>query len=202
MYPRFMYPFLVYRSLFGPVLVLAAIVVPCWLAYRLYRLRAAGCRPSLLRELLLLAFVVYLSALAAATLTPNHGSVARARATEAVELRPDLASLTCSPPFMPTGSIERAFCVRNAGGNVVLFLPLGILIPLLWSRVRFGRGVQIAITLSLTIEVAQYLSRNLGSYRSPDVNDVLLNVFGACLGLALVSLLRLRPGPRPAVTRA
>ena len=42
----------------------------------------------------------------------------------------------------------------------------------------------------------------MGSYRAADINDVILNVLGACLGLALVSLLRLRQGTRPAVARA
>jgi glycopeptide antibiotics resistance protein len=84
----------------------------------------------------------------------------------------------------------------------MLFFPLGILLPLVWKRLRFWRAIQIAIALSCSIELLQYLSSAWGSYRSADVNDVILNVLGASLGLALVSLLRLRPGTRPAVARA
>jgi glycopeptide antibiotics resistance protein len=83
----------------------------------------------------------------------------------------------------------------------MLFFPLGILIPLVWKRLRFWRGVQIAVALSLNIELAQYLSSAWGSYRTADVNDFILNVLGATLGLALVFLLRWRPGVRPAVLR-
>ena len=81
------------------------------------------------------------------------------------------------------------------------FFPLGILIPLVWKRVRFRRGIQIAIALSISIEVIQYVSRAFGSHRSPDVNDVILNGLGAGLGLVLVSLLRLRRDTRSAVPR-
>jgi glycopeptide antibiotics resistance protein len=118
-----------------------------------------------------------------------------------IDLHPNLASLTCSSAILPRGSTARAFCVHNARGNVMLFFPLGILIPLVWRRLRFWRGIQIAVALSISIEIVQYLSR-AWSNRSVDVNDVILNVVGACLGLVLVSLLRLLQGTRPAVPRA
>lgn len=195
--------FLVYRSLVYPVLVVSSIVVPCWLAFRLYRHRTRGHGLSFQREILLLIFVVYLSGLAAVTLLPNHSPRVVAEGTGGIELRPDLASLTCSSAILPGGS-DRGFCVRNARGNVMLFLPLGILIPLVWTRLRFWKGLQVAIAISFGIELVQYLSSAWGSYRAADINDVILNGTGAGLGLALVSLLRsLRgapsavPGPWP-----
>jgi glycopeptide antibiotics resistance protein len=201
MIPRFLFPFLVYRSLIFPFLILSAITVPCWLAFRLYRRRTPEHRLSLQRELLLLTVVLYLSGLAAATLTPSHPSPLVAEAMAGVDLRPSVASLTCSSATLPSGSTARAFCVRNARGNVMLFFPLGILIPLVWRHLRLRRGIQIALALSLSIELVQYFSRAWGSYRSVDINDVVLNVFGACLGLALVFLLRLPRSTRPAVLR-
>jgi glycopeptide antibiotics resistance protein len=191
---QLIYPFLAYRDIAHPFLVLSAIAVPCWLAFRLYRRRTPAHRLSLRREILLLIVVVYLSGVAAATLTPNRGSRASVEATDGIEIRPNLASLTCSSATLPSGSTARSFCLRNARGNVALFFPLGILIPLVWRRLRFWRAVQIAIALSCSIELIQYLSRPWGSNRLADVNDVILNVAGACLGLALMSLLRLRRG--------
>ena len=196
------YPLLPYRSFVFPILVLSSIVVPCWLVFRLYRHRTSGHPMSFRREILLLMFVVYLSALAAVTLTPNRSSRLLAEGTGGIELHPNLASLTCSSAILPTGSTARAFCVHNARGNVMLFFPLGIFIPLVWRRLRFWSVIGIAIALSCSIEILQYVSSAWGSYRAADVNDVILNVLGACLGLALVSLLRLRPGTRPAVARA
>lgn len=182
--------FLSYRSFVFPILVLGVIVVPGWLAVRLHRHRTRGQALSFAREILLLAFVVYLSGLAAVTLGPVRKSRLTADDAAAIQLRPSLASLTCASASMPVGSRARGFCVRNARGNVLLFFPLGLLIPLVWRRLRFLRGMQIAIAVSLGIELLQYLSRAFGSYRSPDVNDVILNGAGACLGLLLGSLLR------------
>jgi glycopeptide antibiotics resistance protein len=202
MFRHLLYPFLVYRSVAFPFLVLSAITVPCWLVFRLYRLRTPGHRLSFHREIVLVTFVAYLSGLAAATLTPNHSSRSAAEAAVGIELHPNLASLTCSSAILPTGSKARFFCLYNTVGNVLLFFPLGILIPLVWRHVRFWRGIQIAIAFSVSIELLQFLSRAWGSYRLADVNDVILNVFGASLGLAVVFLLRLRRGTRPAVPRA
>ncbi|MFL5500252.1 MAG: VanZ family protein [Gemmatimonadaceae bacterium] len=182
-----LYPFLVYRSILWPFFVVSSIAVPCWLVFRFYRLRALRQPLSFRREMLLLIFVLYLSGLAAATLTPNHGSIA----TTGVELRPNLASLTCSSPSLPTGSRARFFCMYNAKGNVLLFIPLGFLLPLAWPRLRFWKAIEIAIAVSVSIEVLQYVSRAWGSYRLADVNDVVLNTLGTTLGLILVSLLRL-----------
>jgi glycopeptide antibiotics resistance protein len=124
-----------------------------------------------------------------------------AEATVGIELHPNLASLTCSSAILPTGSKARFFCMYNAAGNVLLFFPLGILLPLVWRRLRFWRGMQIAIAVSCSIELVQYLSR-ARVHRTADVNDVILNVLGASLGLALVFLLRLRRGTPPAVSHA
>jgi glycopeptide antibiotics resistance protein len=202
MIPRIFHPFLPYRSLFLPILLVSAIVVPCWLAFRLYRARNSGQRLSPSREIVLLIFVAYLAGLAAVTLGPNRPSRTVAEAMVGVDLRPSLASLTCSAASLPRGSADRGFCMRNARGNAVLFFPLGILLPLIWRRLRFWRGLQIALALSIGIELVQVLSRAWGSYRSADVNDVILNCLGASVGLALMSLLRLRQGTRPAVQRA
>ena len=196
-----LYPLLPYRSMLYPFLVLAAITVPCWLILRLYRSRTREHTTSFGRELLLLVFVVYLSGVASATLEPNRGSRAHVSATDGLELRPNMASLTCSSPALSRGSTARGFCMRNARGNVALFLPLGILIPLVWPRRRFWSGLMIALAASISIEVLQYLSRPW-SNRLADINDVILNVTGACLGLLVVSLLKRRPSTRPAIARA
>lgn len=190
--PAIFYPLLPYRSFFAPFLLVTAVAVPCWVIARLYRHRLRGRPLSWRREILLLVFVVYLSGLAAATLSPSHPSRAVAEASKAIELRPDVTSLTCSSATLPSDSRAYGFCLRNARGNVALFFPLGILLPLVWPRLRFWRGVEIALALSVSIELLQLVSRALGSYRTADVNDVILNVIGAGLGLGLGLLLQHR----------
>ncbi|MDQ3082089.1 MAG: VanZ family protein [Gemmatimonadota bacterium] len=188
------YEFLPYRSMFAPFLTLSAIAVPCWLLVRLDRLRDNGHRLSVTREIVLLTFVVYLAGLASATLLPNRSDRLLAAGRGGVDLRPNRGSLTCSPALLPEGS-SRGFCVRNARGNVALYFPLGVLLPLVWMRLRFWWGVLIVFVVSFSIELVQYFSSAWGSYRAADVNDLILNVFGGCFGLAVVFLLRWRPGP-------
>ena len=184
------YQFLAYRSLIRPFLVVSAILVPCWLLFRWFRSRGGGRSVSVGREALLLVFVVYLGCLAAATLEPNYHPRFRIEDTTGIEFRPDLLTLTCSPAFAPAGSSVPAFCGYNAKGNLLLFLPLGLLVPLIWKRLSMWKGILVAIGLSVAIEILQLFSRSWGSYRATDINDVLLNVFGAFIGLAIVFLLR------------
>lgn len=202
---RFVTPFLRYRGAFEqlgvPFLILCVIALPCWLVFQRYRRRTLEQPLSSRREILLLTAVVYLLGLATVTLTPAHTSRKRAEAPVGIELHPNLASLTCSSANRRSVSNDRGFCMDNAAGNVLLFFPLGILLPLIWTRLPFWRGMLIAIALSSSIELVQYVSR-AWAYRTADVNDVILNSVGACLGLGLVSLLRLRQGTRPAVPRA
>lgn len=197
---QLLYLFLPYRSFVAPILYLSAIVLPCWMAFRLYRHRMRGNVLSLPRELLLLAFVLYLAILASVTLSPNRSPHLLAAGTGGIEARPRLASLICTSPSLPPGSTAEAFCVHNARGNVMLFFPLGLLLPLVWPGLRFWRGMAIAVALSCSIELLQCVSSAWGSYRAADVNDLILNAFGAGLGLALVFLIRCRPRTRAALT--
>jgi len=180
------YEFLVYRSIVAPFLVVCLLAVPAWLGLRFYYLRARHQPVSFRCEALLLIFVLYLSGVAAATLAPNHNPRLLTVDTTGVELVPDVATLTCSSARMPIDSKAHAFCVYNAKGNFLLFIPLGFLIPLIWKRLSSWKGIQIAIALSVTIEILQYVSRAWGSYRAADINDVILNVLGASLGLLLM----------------
>ena len=73
----------------------------------------------------------------------------------------------------------------NTLGNIALFLPLGILLPLLSNRFRsLSRVLLVALCLSLSIETTQFVLRFVGNPRAVDIDDVILNTLGACLGFA------------------
>lgn len=83
-----------------------------------------------------------------------------------------------------TGSPTLA--LYNLAGNVVMFMPLGFLVPLLWRPFgAFWRTLVLGGSLSVGIEAAQ-----LFTSRSTDVNDVMLNTLGAVLGWLLWRLMR------------
>jgi glycopeptide antibiotics resistance protein len=80
--------------------------------------------------------------------------------------------------------------LRLIAGNVLAFVPLGILVPLLAPRRSSWLFVlAVGLVVSVAIELAQLgLSSAFGyTYRQSDVDDVILNVIGALLGYALVT---------------
>jgi glycopeptide antibiotics resistance protein len=71
------------------------------------------------------------------------------------------------------------FAVENIGGNVVMFIPFGFLMPALFDRVRRpGAILRRAAAVSVLIEFAQYVTQA----RSVDIDDVILNTTGALIG--------------------
>lgn len=77
--------------------------------------------------------------------------------------------------------------VVNLAGNVVMFVPLGVLLPALWQRLRRFWLFMPAVTgIILTIEITQLLTR-LGTC---DVDDLILNLVGTFLGFGFWQLVK------------
>lgn len=77
--------------------------------------------------------------------------------------------------------------------NVILFLPIGILLPVLFHRTfRWRQGLLIGVLLSSVIEITQLVScRGLFEW-----DDMLHNGIGCMLGCLLADLvIRVRIGP-------
>jgi glycopeptide antibiotics resistance protein len=74
--------------------------------------------------------------------------------------------------------------------NVLMFLPLGLLVPLLWPRAgRVGVIAAVSLAASAAIELTQLaLWLTLGNYRTVDVNDLIANTAGGVLGLLVLRL--------------
>ncbi|MEK4815170.1 VanZ family protein [Bacillus sp. FSL L8-0287] len=72
--------------------------------------------------------------------------------------------------------------LRNIGGNILLFIPFGILIPMKFKKTNKGlKIVLLGLLSSLTIECIQ-----LGlTFRSFDIDDILLNSFGVYIGFLI-----------------
>lgn len=77
--------------------------------------------------------------------------------------------------------------VADALMNVAVFVPLGVLVPLLGARASWWRTVLVAAGVSLGIEVTQLVTAHLlGGGHLADVNDLLFNVLGGALGHGLL----------------
>lgn len=76
--------------------------------------------------------------------------------------------------------------MENIIGNIVMFLPFGVLFPLAGKKNAGYKTVGLyAFIFSLSIETIQGFSRIIGNYRQFDIDDIILNTMGALLGYFL-----------------
>jgi len=81
--------------------------------------------------------------------------------------------------------------VVNVCGNIALFIPMGIFLPVLFPKVRawgWGRIVLTSVLLITVVELAQLLLM----CGQGDIDDVILNGAGLCAGFACTRLPRVR----------
>ncbi|MFE7390289.1 VanZ family protein [Streptomyces sp. NPDC057582] len=133
---------------------------------------------TLLRALVLVAALVALTAfsfaLAKVTLTPSSASEDLVRSN----LRPGRSLRQYAEDYT-----FLAAC-KQAGGNLLLGVPFGILLPILVPRrLRMLRMVLLTVTVMVVIELVQGA---LVTGRAFDIDDVILNTSGALLGYLLV----------------
>lgn len=65
--------------------------------------------------------------------------------------------------------------------NIILFIPIGFLLPVLWKRFeRLSITIIAGALLSLLIEISQMLC-----YRATDVDDLIMNTLGALVGFCI-----------------
>lgn len=160
---------------------------------------------TLLRALVLvatfLALTAFSIALAKVTLTPSPASEDLVRSN----LRPGRSLRQYAEDYT-----FLAAC-KQAGGNLLLGVPFGILLPILVPRrLRMLRMVALTVMVMVVIELVQGA---LVPGRAFDIDDAILNTSGALLGYLLVgrrishryhllaegtTRVEAAPGPRPA----
>ncbi|WP_406506330.1 VanZ family protein [Streptomyces sp. NBC_01602] len=133
---------------------------------------------TLLRVLVLvatfLALTAFSIALAKVTLTPSPASEDLVRSN----LRPGRSLRQYAEDYT-----FLAAC-KQAGGNLLLGVPFGILLPILVPRrLRMLRMVLLTVTVMVVIELVQGA---LVPGRAFDIDDAILNTSGALLGYLLV----------------
>ncbi|MCM0650156.1 VanZ family protein [Clostridium swellfunianum] len=169
--------------------ILFILLLPIWIVIRLIAFRLCRARGnfSLKREVVLNVFFIYILCLIGVTLFPLRINFDRDYIWVSVNAIPfmrtikDIINITDNPNMY---SFMIKFWIKNIGGNLILLLPLGILIPILWSRFNSAvKTVFVSFCLSLSIEVLQLISFYIGNAgRAFDVDDILLNTIGAYIG--------------------
>ncbi|MEU9918357.1 VanZ family protein [Streptomyces sp. NPDC051001] len=126
---------------------------------------------------MLLAFaaaVAFAVVLARLTLEPSAASASLTHSN----LRPgdSIRNYLAQPAFRDT--------VKQLGGNIVLGIPFGVLLPVLVPR---ARGLlRVAACTALLMLLVELVQGALITGRAFDIDDVLLNTAGALLGYLLI----------------
>jgi len=160
------------------------VVVPLGLALfalLLWRLRARGLF-SAPRATVAAALSIYAAGISANTVFPIYLN------------KPDSGPWIPALALLPFHDYE----VQDALMNMVVFLPLGILIPLVLARPSWWKVLATVVGISLAIEMAQLGAQGLfAGGHIADVNDLIFNTAGGALGYGLFLLLALVPGLSP-----
>ena len=104
---------------------------------------------------------------------------------------PDIRSITVdySFNFIPFVDIfsDTVSYVRNEILNILLFVPMGILLPMIWGKETFNVKsiAMFSFGLSCIIE-----SMQIFTFRLTDIDDLITNLIGALLGYGLLKLLK------------
>ena len=169
-----------------PVLPVVIPLAAAVLGILLWRLHGTG-RLTAPRAAVALALAVYAGGVVANTVFPIF-------LVKPVSSAPWTAHLALVP--------LRDYEVADAVTNVLVFVPLGMLVPLLTARASWWRVVAAAAAFSLTIEVTQLVTAHLlGGGHIADVDDLVFNVLGGVLGFALLTLLSRVPALDAVVDR-
>jgi glycopeptide antibiotics resistance protein len=178
-----------------PLILFGAIA---YLLFRLLRRKNIDAKPSLIREGLWLLFVLYTLFLLSVTVIPHWRFVltitGKRRLTFFVDSEKTYVNI------MPFQTIKKLIFgydqrvddfhrigIMNVIGNALIYLPLGFVGVIAWFDVKriseklfFG-----GLIMCLFVEFIQYF---VG--RSPDVDDVILNMTGLLVGICLGNIVR------------
>jgi glycopeptide antibiotics resistance protein len=143
-------------------------------------------RLSVPREMLLNIFAVYIVSLLSITLFPIYiiwGEVV-GKFRPAINMIPFVDIITDFPRTQFSLAFKIKFLIKNLMGNLVLLLPFGLFLPILWNMARsFWTTVVMGVLLSSSIEILQYVLAYFGyGGRAADIDDLILNTLGVVIG--------------------
>ena len=153
------------------------IAIPLYIVARCIFIKITKASLNWYREIVMLLFTVFLVGLASQTIIPGIVS----NGTHSVNLIPFKFVFEIYSEVFLNNNI--GYLLINIMGNIILFIPIGLVIPLLWSV--SGRLTLVTGFLSsLFIEVCQ-----LFLLRGTDMDDLILNTFGVLMGVLLYKIL-------------
>ena len=86
----------------------------------------------------------------------------------------------------PVRPVLTKLAVYNLAGNILLFVPMGVMVPTLWEKFR---NLARTLLLIAAVVTAAELLQVLILAGSCDIDDLILNLLGAALGYPLHKIL-------------
>ena len=164
------------------------LVMPIIIFVRYFYIKRFKIKTSILHELGLVVFFMVLMGLLSQTILPTVYSIQGE--VKLINGNHQAINLELFRVFKDTyNSIKyldlwQPFLI-NFTGNIVMFMPIGFFLPLLWEKFhKAWKSVGMGFVLSLVIEVLQ-----LTQMRSSDVDDLWLNTLGVSIGYVLYTVL-------------
>ena len=166
-----------------PYMILA---IPIYLIVRGIIIKKHNKKINLYHELTLFIFVLFIVGLFSQTIIPKfefgvNGFGIVKNGVHKTNLIPFKVLIETYREVFMNGYVE--YFLINFLGNIILFMPFGFIIPLLWN-VSNKKVIVIGTCISFFIEISQLLLA-----RGTDVDDLILNTSGVILGLLLYKLL-------------
>ena len=177
------------NQLLRPAFIIFCFTIPAWLLLRFIIWNDKKKRHvpfSLQRELLLFITYLYITCTLIITIVPVPMTRSENGKHDRINLIPVVNTIKDFIELSPQRRSMSGHILENTFGNILLFIPLGILLPLLSKRMSLRRLLITAFLFSLMIETTQFISSYFGVYRYADIDDIILNTSGACIGFVMI----------------
>lgn len=75
--------------------------------------------------------------------------------------------------------------MENTVLNIILFIPIGFMLPIIWERFRFVKNtVLLGLGMSISVELLQIFT-----YRLTDIDDLVTNTIGTLIGYRMAEFI-------------
>lgn len=157
-----------------PFLYIAILLIVIWAIYRVIIFKKNS-NSNIVREIFMNLFFIYFLMVINLTFCKMGAIVFSFRSQGHANLIPIVETIKMfNNNFMGVGN-----AYYNVIGNILLFVPLGLGIPLFFkNKNKLGKVALYGFMASLSIESLQYLT----SINITDVDDIIFNTLGAIIG--------------------
>lgn len=182
------------------MLTYVIVALPIYLICRLIFIKKTKKQVKVFNEILLTIFILYIIGLASQTIIPywNMGIYSdTGKFYFNIRLTNSISEINLIPfktlyeyLFVNNTSVSSwsSVSILNIFANTLLFIPLGLLTPLIWEKYdSFYKILTLGLISTCLIEFIQIF---IG--RSTDIDDVILNTIGIIIGYTIFKLFKIK----------